>query len=252
VSRDRSAAEVAGRAILVSDVEERASLLRRGPAARHVGPSAADDWIHRWAVQQLIGEAVLDHELRVPPGSPDPDDPAGAIRRLVARVTEPVRIPEAVVRSFYERNLDRYRSPERRRVTYASFADGRAAARARRRLAAGAEPMRDGDRWSSMKLSRGDYVGPFEAAVFAAHVGDVVGPMPVDHGWLVARVDEIAEASTTPYATVRSAIADELLDVARARAFDEWMERRRSELSRVTPAYEHPAHPVHGQPRHRH
>jgi parvulin-like peptidyl-prolyl isomerase len=103
-----------------------------------------------------------------------------------------------------------------------------------------------------MELRRGDYVGDFEAAVFAARIGDVVGSARTEHGWLVARVDEIAAESTMPYAVARSAIADELLEVARARAFDEWLESRRHELSRVAPDYEHPGHPRHGQMRHRH
>jgi hypothetical protein len=69
---------------------------------------------------------------------------------------------------------------------------------------------------------------------------------------MVARVDEIASASTVPYSDARSAIAEELLEVARARAFDDWLELRRHELARVAPQLGHPADPVHGQPRHRH
>lgn len=212
-----------------------------------------EDWILRWAVQQLIGEAVLDHEIGEATESAGTDRVDAAIQRLVDRVTEPVRISEQEVRSYYERNLDRYRSPERRRVRYVALTNRPDAARARRRLSADrTEPSGDADRQGVMDLQRGDYVGDFEAAVFAARVGDVVGPARTEHGWLVARVEEVMAESTVPFAVAGSAIADELLEVARARAFDEWLESRRHELVRVAPEYEHPGHPVHGQPRHRH
>lgn len=255
MTADRNAASVAGLLIRVSDVEERASLLRSGPAARHLGPagSAGDDWILRWAVQQLVGEAVLEHEIRQATGSAGIGRPDAAIQGLVDRITEPVGISEEDVRSHYERNMDRYRSPERRRVRYVALANRPDAARARVRLASGrTEPVAGADRQGVMELRRGDYVGDFEAAVFAARIGDVVGPACTEHGWLVARLDEVTGESTVPFAVARSTIAGELLEVARARAFDEWLELRRRELGRVAPEYEHPGHPVHGQPRHRH
>jgi len=239
----------------VSDVEDRASLFRSGPIGRHLGPagSAVDEWILRWAVQQLVGEAVLDHEIREATDSAGTDRPEAAIQGLVDRVTKPILVSENEVRSYYERNLDRYRSPERRRVRYVAVASRPDAMRARVSLVAGGtEPVAGADRQGVMELQRGDYVGDFEAAAFAARIGSVIGPARTEHGWLVARVDEITAESRVPYAVARSAIAGELLDVARARAFDDWLELRRRELGRVVPEYEHPGHPVHGQPRHRH
>jgi [acyl-carrier-protein] S-malonyltransferase len=250
LSGDRVAADVAGQPIRLSDLEARAALLRRGPAARHVAPAAkvgADDWVRRWAVRQLVGQAVIEYET----GAVGASSPTGAleaaVRQLVARVTEPVEVTERAVRSFYERNLDLYRSAERRRVRLVAVAGRDDALRARDRLLAGSTGT-DG----VMDLGRGEYIGALEDAVFAARVGDVVGPILTEHGWLVARVESVQAASTVSYAAVRAAIAAELLDVARARAFDDWLELRRRALARVAPELEHPADPVHGQPRHRH
>jgi hypothetical protein len=255
LSDDRIAATVGGRPIRLSDVEARASILRARPALRHLGPagSGVDDWILRWAVQQLVGEAVLDCEIRDATTSAGTHGLDAAIQRLVRRVTEPIRISEHEVRSHYERNLDRYRSPERRRVSYVALTNKPDAVRARRRLIASrTERSTRADRNDVMDLRRGDYAGEFEAAVFAARSGDVVGPTRTEHGWLVARVDEITAESTVPYAVARSAIAAELLEIARARAFDDWLDVRRRELGRVAPDYEHPGHPLHGQLWHRH
>jgi [acyl-carrier-protein] S-malonyltransferase len=246
VSGNRVAATVAGRRIRLSDVEARASVLRSGPAARHAAAEAAtDDWVRRWAVQQLVGEAILLHEAQA--ASAPTGRIRGAIERLVARITEAIEISEHDVRSFYERNLDRYRSPERRRVRLVVLASREDAERAREDLVTGG-----GGAVAVMELRRGDYVGAFEAAVFAARVGGVVGPTPTEHGWMVARVESVIDASTAPYSAARAGIAAELLAVARARAFDDWLELRRHELARVAPQFEHPAHPALGQARHRH
>lgn len=51
---------------------------------------------------------------------------------------------------------------------------------------------------------------------------------------------------------VRAGIERELLVVARLRAFDEWLERRRAALAVIEPGFEHPGHPIHGVPSHRH
>jgi PPIC-type PPIASE domain len=254
LSGDRSAATVAGRPIRLSDVERRASRLRNDPAVRRLGPAddAADDWITRWAVRHLVGEAVLDYEIR---GATEPapaDRPEEAVRRLIRRVTAHVAISEQEVRAYYERNAELYRCSERRRVHYVAVERRRDAVGAARRLMAGGVGITGVEGYSEMELRRGEYVGDFEAAVFAARIGEVVGPIRTEHGWLVARVDEIAPEATVPYEVARPAIAHELLELASVRAFDDWLERRRLELARIVPAFEHPAHPVHGYPRHRH
>jgi hypothetical protein len=255
VSGNRVAATVAGRHIRLSEVEARASILRGGPAARHPAPAeaATDDWVRRWAVQQLVGEAVLEHEIQVASESAGTDGPDAAIERLVARITETIEVSEPAVKSLYERNLDRYRTPERRRVRYVALPNMHDAERVRQGLIADRTDASAGPAWQGdLELRRGEYAGAFEAVVFAARVGDVVGPTLTEHGWMVARVESVMAESTLPYSAARAAIAAELLEVERARAFDEWLELRRHELGRVEPEYEHPAHPVHGQPRHRH
>jgi [acyl-carrier-protein] S-malonyltransferase len=63
---------------------------------------------------------------------------------------------------------------------------------------------------------------------------------------------EAGPAFVVPFADVRAAIEEDLLVAARARVFDEWLERRRQALVVIEPGFEHPGHPVHGVPSHRH
>lgn len=140
---------------------------------------------------------------------------------------------------------------------------------------AGSETIR---RWVVQELVM-EAVVAHEARV--AGIADVAEPgrvSPADVARLVARVtaevavpeDEIrsyyernpdlydrpgtgaAPGFVVPFEEVRAAIEKELLAAVRLRAFDEWIERRRVALAVIEPGFEHPGHPIHGVPSHRH
>src|SRR6266511_821945 len=140
---------------------------------------------------------------------------AGVLDRvdLVERVTAGVSVSEADMRAYYGRNGDLYRR---------------------------------------LEVRRGELTGPLEDAIFGAALGAIVGPIRTEHGWHVARVEDISAPSVVPYAEARSAIEGELLTAARSRAFDAWLESRRKALAVVEPEFAHPGDPVHGMPSHRH
>jgi [acyl-carrier-protein] S-malonyltransferase len=216
--------------------------VRRGPRGRHLPPEQAgpeSTHLGRWLVQELVTEEVLDHEVRaagLPGLSPQ------TLVTLVERVTSSIAVPEAELRAYYERNRDLYARPEARLVRHAVTHDA----------AAAEEIQRSGVVDGELEVRRGELSGPLEEALFAASVGDVVGPIRTEHGWHVARVQAVIPASTRPYAEVRAAIEADLLTAARARAFGEWLESRREALAVIEPAYAHPGDPVHGIPSHRH
>jgi [acyl-carrier-protein] S-malonyltransferase len=95
-------ATVAGQPIPVSVLEERLALLRRGPRGRHIpspgSPGYADAC--RWVARELVTEAILEHEARAR-GLTEPS-------KLVVAVTEGVVVPDAEIRSYYDRNADLY------------------------------------------------------------------------------------------------------------------------------------------------
>lgn len=106
-----------------------------------------------------------------------------------------------------------------------------------------------------MTVRRGELVGPFEETLFSARAGDAVGPLPgavVRDARREVRLAGITPESTVPFEEAQAAIEQELLAAARVRAFDAWLERRRRELVVVEAEWEHPAHPAHGFPSHRH
>jgi [acyl-carrier-protein] S-malonyltransferase len=236
-------ATVAGRPIPVSALEAKLAEIRRGPRGRHLPPESAgpeSTRAGRWLVQELVTEAVLDHEVRAAGlGGRSP----ATIVALVERVTARVTVPDADVSSYYSRNADLYERPEVRVVRHAVMRD-HAAAEAMVRSGA-----IEGD---ELEVRRGELAGPLEDALFGAAVGDVVGPVPTEHGWHVARIEAVEAASIVPFEDVRRAIHAELLAAERARAFGEWLDARRKALAVVEPAYAHPGEPIHSLPNHRH
>ena len=264
-SESHPVAIVGGRPIALSDLDERVGEIRRGPRGRHLPPDGGSESIglRRWVVQELVTEAVLAHEARAAGFVESDGSPATAVGRLVEHVTASVTVPGRDVRAYYVRNRDRYRRPEARRVRHVLLPDEASARRIGGRLAAGDEmdalaaerSIDAGTRSLGGDLGdvhRGELSGPFEDAIFAAAIGVVIGPIQTEHGWHIARVEAIKPASSVPFEEARPAIEAELLAAERMREFGAWLERRRAAIAVIDPAFEHPAHPVHGFPSHRH
>ena len=264
-------ATVGGRPIPVSRLDARLAEVRRGPRGRHLPPDggSASVNVRRWIVQELVTEEILAQEIVTADGAGEGDGSRGpgpsraALARLVDRVAGSVTVPESEIRDYYLRNPDLYRRPEVRRVRHILVADAGTARDVARRLEAG-EAMDDiaravssdaGSRKAGGYLGdvrRGELAGPLEDTLFSAEVGAIVGPCETEHGWHVARVEAVTAETTAPYPEVRGAIEADLLAVARAGAFDEWLEERRRALAIVEPEFAHPADPIHGVPSHRH
>jgi [acyl-carrier-protein] S-malonyltransferase len=104
-------AVVAGRPITRAALDARVASVRRGPRGKHLPPDSragAVTTVGRWIVQELVTEAVLEHEVRdAGLGELTPE----TVVALVERVTADVSVPEAQLRSYYDRNDDLYRRP---------------------------------------------------------------------------------------------------------------------------------------------
>jgi hypothetical protein len=274
----RHVAVVAGLPIPIERLERRIAAVRRGPRGRHLPPDDGSGSVRlgRWLVQDLVNEAVLIHEARAAgiigaeedtDGGPEDGaapvlSPAG-LERLIGQVTTSVTVDRHDVRAYYVRNADRYRRPEARRVRHVLLPDEASARQVARRIDAGEAMAALAERLSIDpgsrarggdlgEIHRGELSGPLEDAIFSAGVGAVVGPIATEHGWHVARVEAIERASCVPYAEARPVIAADLLAAARSRAFAAWLWSRRTEIAAIEPEFEHPAHPMHGFPSHRH
>ena len=155
---------------------------------------------------------------------------------------------EEELRGYYRRNLDRYHLPGE---TPAPASIGKESARAPDRLQPG-WPTTMPRVQHRFEIRRGEFAGPFEDAVFAAQVGELIGPIESELGWHVALVEAIFESGYLPFERVRSDIEADLLSVARGRAFDQWLEQQRRALATVAPGWGHPGDPSLPDFSHRH
>jgi [acyl-carrier-protein] S-malonyltransferase len=254
-------ARVAGEPITVHQVADRLTAIRRGPLAPllpHAGPE--DRRSRRWVLRLLVSEAIVAyHAGFTARSSSDSEDLsangvdavgaaalADAAQRLFDQITSKICVSEEEVHGYYARNLDQYHLPARRLLHHRSEQDLEVA-----QLVAGR--MANGDAAGSrFEIRRGEFGGPFEAAVFAAQVGEVIGPIESELGWQVAIVEAVFESSYVPFERVRSDIESDLLSVARGRAFDQWMEQQRRALAIVMPGWGHPGDPSLPDFSHRH
>lgn len=168
--------------------------------------------------------------LEVAPGKFETEEEA-LIRSLLDTEVDVAPIPEATVRTEYDRDPDRFRAPPLWEVSHILIAcdpkDTQAVAEAKSRadqLAArlvkspksfarmATENSDCGSRNNGGalgQLGQGDTVPEFEAALRGLHEGEMTSaPVQSRFGWHIIRMDAVAEGSTLPYETVRQKIAD--------------------------------------------
>lgn len=249
-----AAGTVDGVDVPVAVVDEALERLYASPVAGKLPPHGDMEWrrLRRWVAQLVLTEELVRAEARrLGVGASDSDRPrwtdvmsgtlATAVlardplaRALRDRVTAELVVPERDVVDYYSRNADRWRSPARARLRHLLRPDRAAAIAAIHRLAG------EGERWDR---PIGELPAPLAAAVRAARIGDVVGPVESPFGWHLALVDDVVAESTASYDEVRARIAAELRTAAQAAYFQRWLEGRRRELVTSAHGFEHPGDP---------
>ncbi|MBC7164733.1 MAG: peptidyl-prolyl cis-trans isomerase [Roseovarius sp.] len=133
-----------------------------------------------------------------------------------------VEMDEATLRAAYAERADEFNMPERRLVERLVFADEAAAAHAMERLSEGVTlDVLVSERGLDMAdIDLGDVtaadLGPAAEAVFAAPVGEVVGPVETSLGPAIFRVNAVLPAQVTPFEEARADLREALaLDRAR-------------------------------------
>ncbi|MBE1284657.1 MAG: peptidylprolyl isomerase [Rhodobacteraceae bacterium] len=139
-----------------------------------------------------------------------------------ARVTpdmlvDQVDLDETALRNLYDERLDQYQTPERRLVERLVFADEDAANSAKAQIEVGGTNFELLVQERGLDLSDVDLgdvtIGDLGAAgsdIFAAQVGDIVGPLPTDLGAALFRVNGRLEARVTTFEQAREELREEL------------------------------------------
>lgn len=236
-----------------AQVDAAVATMRNGPLAHALpAPGTAEGRnLNRWVAQILTATLLVEQEaaargIAVPGGEPaalsmrealESGGVAAAVlatspaaRAVRSAVTAGVRVPDAQILAFYQRNRPRYSRPERRHVS---------------RLGPdGAESLG----W----FGRDELPAAAAAAVFQAAEGIPAGPVETPWGRWELQVDRVEAARVLDFTEVRGDIADELTELARTQSFTAWLARRQAETVRLMPGFEHPSDPRNPDTTHRH
>ena len=128
-----------------------------------------------------------------------------------------VEVDADSVRRLYDDRIAQYQQPERRLVERLNFSDDATASEAKAQLEVGGTTFESLVRDRELELSDVDLgdvtrddLGDAADAVFAAELGDVVGPLPSNLGPALFRVNGSLEASNTPFEEAEPALKEEL------------------------------------------
>jgi len=132
-------------------------------------------------------------------------------------VLDQVEVDEAALRQLFEERSAQYNQPERRLVERLVFGDDAAAKAAMAQLEVNGttfEALVTGRDLALSDIDLGDVtvddLGDAADAVFAADIGDVVGPLPTSLGPALFRVNGTLAARTTGFDEVQAELRDEL------------------------------------------
>lgn len=132
-------------------------------------------------------------------------------------ILDQVEVDDDSIRRLYDERAAEYNTPERRLVERLVFADEATAASAMAQIEVGGatfDTLVEGRGLALSDVDLGDVaaadLGAAADAVFAANVGDVVGPLPSDLGPALYRVNGTLAAQTTPFEDARDELRDEL------------------------------------------
>lgn len=138
-----------------------------------------------------------------------------------------IEVPEEELRAEYEARADEYNQPERRLVERLVFSDAETADQAAAALEVEGTTFRALVEERGLDLADIDLgdVGRLELdaageAVFAAEVGDIVGPLPSDLGPALFRVNGILPAQNTSFEEARPILQQELAMTRAVRAVE--------------------------------
>jgi parvulin-like peptidyl-prolyl isomerase len=161
---------------------------------------------------------------------------------LFKKVTAGVKVTDAEVRSYYEKNKEQYGQPESRDVRHILVPTKRQAQDLYDRLKAGESFARLAKRFSKdpgskdqggkLTVAKGQTVPPFDQTAFLLPKGSLSRPVKTQYGWhLIEPLSEVKPAKTTPLKEVRESIRQQLEQTKKNERMTKWVEDTKKEFA---------------------
>jgi foldase protein PrsA len=154
--------------------------------------------------------------------------------KIYERVTSTVKVSQADIKEYYDKNKTQFQQPESREVRhilvtkesqatdiYEQLLDGANFAALAKKFSQDTASASKGGKYTAVK---GQSVAPFDKFVFAADTGDLSEPVKTEFGFHVIEVlSDIKPKSVTPLKEVQASVRDTLLREKQNETMREWV-----------------------------
>ena len=161
---------------------------------------------------------------------------------LFKKVTVGVKVSDAEVKSYYDKNKDQYGQPESRDIRHILVPTKRQAQQLYDRIKAGESFARlakqyskdpgSKDQGGKLTVAKGQTVPPFDQTAFLLPKGSLSRPVKTQYGWhLIEPLSAVKPARTTPLKEVRESIKQQLLQTKKNERMTKWVEDTKKDFA---------------------
>lgn len=184
--------------------------------------------------KQLKDQGLTDKQVRA-------DIRAQVVsEEIFERVTKDVKVSDADVKAYYEKNAEQFSTPESREVRHILVKTKAQAEAIAAELKAGGDfaalakkhSTDTGSKESGGKLTitRGQTVAPFDKQAFALAKNEVSEPVKTEFGFhLIEPLSEVKKADKAPLKEVEDSIRQQLLQTKKNEAMTKWVDELKKE-----------------------
>ena len=162
---------------------------------------------------------------------------------IYKKVTASAKVSDADVKAYYDSHQSVYTQPETRVVRHILVKDEKLADRLYGELKAGADFATLAKKYSQdpgskaqggqLTISRGQTVPEFDKVAFALKTGETSKPVKTQFGWHIIQAEKDATKSKkTPFAQVKEAIRQQLLQQERSSTLQKWLAGMQAEFAK--------------------
>jgi foldase protein PrsA len=162
---------------------------------------------------------------------------------IYKKVTADAKVSDAEVKAYYDSHQSVYMQPETRVVRHILVKDKKLADKLYAQLQSGADFATLAKKYSQdpgskaqggqLTISRGQTVPEFDKKAFSLKTGQTSRPVKTQFGWHIIRADKDATKSKkTPFAQVKQAIRQQLLQQERSGSLQRWLAGVQAEFAK--------------------
>jgi parvulin-like peptidyl-prolyl isomerase len=162
---------------------------------------------------------------------------------IYKKVTADAKVSDAEVKAYYDSHQSVYTQPETRVVRHILVKDKKLADKLYAQLQNGADFATLAKKYSQdpgskaqggqLTISRGQTVPEFDKKAFSLKTGEISKPVKTQFGWHIIRAEKDATKSKkTPFAQVKQAIRQQLLQQERSGSLQKWLAGVQAEFAK--------------------